>query len=268
MRERAGGRSPSRRPVTSSLPAMAAGGWLVLCSVADPSALWVYERLRARGRATVSLVLVESLAAGDVRWDHRVDDGGATLVLSGADGARLDGRRIRAVLNRVLTAPLQAVALAELADRDYVTNELAAFAPSWLRALSATVINQPNPHGLTGRWRAPLEWRVLASRAGLPTAAMRIASDDGADPQSVGLDEPSSWVLAVDGRVLDAGAPPALHAAVARLSRRVDVRVLGLRFRGADAAAAGWRLMDASSSPDLSLAGESGVAALEQALST
>jgi hypothetical protein len=115
---------------------------------------------------------------------------------------------------RVLAAPLQAVALAELEDRDYVTNELAAFAPSWLRALSATVINEPNPHGLAGRWRPPLEWRVLASLAGMPTAALRIASDDGADPQSVGLDEPSS------------------------------------------------------PSPDLSLAGEPGVAALEQALST
>jgi hypothetical protein len=102
----------------------------------------------------------------------------------------------------------------------------------------------------------------------MPTAALRIASDDGADPQSVGLDEPSSWLLAVDGCLLHAGAPPALHAAVARLSRRVDARVLGLRFCGADPAAAGWRLMDASPSPDLSLAGEPGVAALEQALST
>jgi hypothetical protein len=253
--------------MTSSVPAMAPGGWLVLCSAADPSALWVYERLRARGRAAVSLMLVESLAAGEVRWDHRVDSEGATLVVTGAGGARLDGRRVRAVLNRVLTAPLQAVALAEREDRDYATHELTAFAASWLRALSATVINQPDPRGTAGRIRPPLEWRVLAARAGMPTAAMRIASDDGADPQSVGLDEASCWVLAIDGRVLHAGAPAALHTAVARLGRHVHARVLGLRFCGADPAAAGWRLMDASPSPDLSLAGERGVAALEQALS-
>jgi hypothetical protein len=246
---------------------MAPGGWLVLCSVADPSALWVYERLRARRRAAVSLMLVESLAAADVRWDHRVDSEGATLVISGADGARLDGRRVGAVLNRVLTAPLQAVALAEHADREYIIAELAAFAPSWLRALSATVINQPDPRGTAGRIRPPLEWRVLAARAGMAAAATRIASDDGADPHSAGLYEPGCWVLAIDGRVLHAGAPAALHAAVARLSRRVDARVLGLRFCGADPAAAGWRLMDASPCPDLSLAGEDGVAALEQALS-
>jgi hypothetical protein len=244
---------------------MAPGGWLVLCSVADPSALWVYERLRARRRAAVSLMLVESLAAADLRWDHRVDSEGATLVISGADGARLDGRRVGAVLNRVLTPPLQAVALAERADREYVTAELAAFAPSWLRALSATVINQPDPRGTAGRVRSPLEWRVLAARAGMPAAATRIASDDGADLH--GLDEPSRWVLAIEGRVLHAGAPAALHTAAARLSRRVDARVLGLRFCGAHPAAAGWRLMDASPSPDLSLAGEDGVAALEQALS-
>jgi hypothetical protein len=213
-------------------------------------------------------MLVESLAAGDVRWDHRVDDEGATLVVSGADGARLDGRHVGAVLNRVLTAPLRAVALAEREDRDYVSCELTAFASSWLRALSATVINPPDPRGTAGRVRPPLEWRVLAARAGMPAPATLIASDDGSDPHGVGLDEPGRWVLAIDGRVLHAGAPAALHAAVARLSRRVDARVLGLRFCGADPATGGWRLMDASPTPDLSLAGEGGVAALERALAT
>lgn len=107
---------------------------------------------------------------------------------------------------------------------------------------------------------------MLAARAGMPTAAMRITSDDPADTQSAGLDEPSRWMLAIDGRVLHAGAPAALHAAAARLSRRVDARVLGLRFCGTDPAACGWRLMDASPTPDLARAGEDGVAALEQAL--
>lgn len=247
---------------------MAPGGWLVLCSAADASAVWVYERLRARGRAAVALLVVESLAAGDVRWEHRVDDAGATLALTGADGSRIDGRAVGAVLNRLMAAPMAAVARAEPEDREYAASELTAFAASWLRALSVTIVNRPNPQGLAGRWRSPLEWRVLAGRAGVPTAALRIGSDNGADAHSAGDDEPSRWVLAVDGRVLHAGAPAALHRAVGHLSRSADARVLGLRFRGADPAAGGWRLLEATAQPDLSIAGDAGVAALERALST
>jgi hypothetical protein len=43
-------------------------------------------------------------------------------------------------------------------------------------------------------------------------------------------------------------------------------RLLGLRFEGADSARAGWRFVDATPYPDLSLAGEAGVAAIEAAL--
>jgi hypothetical protein len=250
--------------VTTSAPA----SWLVLCSVADPSALWVYERLRVRMRAAVSLLLVESLAAPAVRWEHRVDDAGATLALDTVDGTRIESAGIGAVLNRLVAAPLALVELAEPEDREYARSELTAFAASWLCVLSATVVNRPSPQGLAGRWRPPLEWRVLAALAGVATAPLRMRSDDGSGTQVVDLDEPSTWVLAVDGRVLHDGVPLALQRAVARLSARVDARVLGLRFCGPDPAAAGWRLLDATPYPDLSLAGEIGVAAIERALST
>ncbi len=177
---------------------------------------------------------------------------------------RIEGHAVGAVLNRLMMAPLAALELADPADRDYAASELTAFASSWLRALSATIVNRPSPQGLAGRWRPALQWRVLAGRAGVPTAALDIASERPGARAHVG---PGTWVLAVDGRVLHSGAPTELHRAVGRLSRHVDARVLGLRFAGSDPAAEGWRVLDATLQPDLSLAGDAGVSALEQALS-
>jgi hypothetical protein len=244
------------------------GGWIVLCSAADASALWVYERLRARGRAPVSLLFVEALAHAAVRWEHRVGARDATLTLTTADGRRLCGADVGAVLNRLVSAPLAVVDAAEPEDRDYARSELTAFAASWLRTLSATVVNAPHPHGLCGRWRQPLEWRALAARAGLIAAPLRLASAGPDMPRPLGFgDEPgTTTLLAVDGRILHAGVPSAVQRASAHLGRLCATRILGLRFDGIDPARSGWRFLDATPYPHLSLAGDTGVAALEGAL--
>jgi hypothetical protein len=236
----------------------------VLCSAADASAVWVYERLRARGRAPVGLLFVEQLAHADVRWEHRVaGHGGASLTLTTGDGRTLRDADLDAVLNRLAAPPLAVLDYADREDREYARHELTAFAASWLRTLAATVVNAPDPHGLCGRWRPALEWRSLAARAGMPCAPLRLASEEPADPAG---DAPGTTALAVDGRLLLPGVPAALQQATARLGRLAATRVLGLRFDGADPARAGWRLHDATPYPDLSLAGEAGVAALEAAL--
>jgi hypothetical protein len=239
------------------------GGWLVLCSAADRSALWVYERLRARGRAPVSLLLIEDLGAGAVRWEHRVGTAGAATTITTADGRTLRSTDVEAVLNRMASPPLAALAAAEPDDLDYARNELSAFAAGWLRALSANVVNAPDPHGLCGRWRRPVQWRTLAAHAGMRCAQLRLAS---AEPDA--LEPPSATLLAVDGRILADGVPARLQGACARLSATSRTRILGLRFEGADPRAAGWRFVDATPYPDLSFAGEYGVCALEAALAT
>jgi hypothetical protein len=66
--------------------------------------------------------------------------------------------------------------------------------------------------------------------------------------------------------LLRTGASGAVQRACARLSALSSTRLLGLRFDGADPARVGWRLLDTAPHPDLSLAGEAGVAALEAAL--
>ena len=70
----------------------------------------------------------------------------------------------------------------------------------------------------------------------------------------------------VDGRILAAAVPAALQRACERLTGLAGTRILGLRFEGPDAAARGWRLLDATPYPDLSFAGEAGIGALEAAL--
>lgn len=244
------------------------GGWLVLCSAADASAVWVYEQLRSRGRVPVGLLFVEALAHGGVRWEHRVGARGAALTLTTGDGRTLRGCDVGAVLNRLAIPPFAVLDAAEPADREYARSELAAFAASWLRTLGVTVLNAPDPHGLCGRWRQPLEWRWLAVRAGMPSVPLRLVSADaGGAPLHAGNgDGPSTTVLAVDGHILHSGVGSELQRACARLCALSRTRVLGLRFDGADPARAGWRLLDATPFPDLSLAGDTGIAALAEAL--
>lgn len=238
-----------------------------MCSAADASAVWVYQRLRARGRAPVGLLFVETLAGAAVRWEHRVGERGVALTLTTADGDVLRGADIGAALNRVAAAPLAVLAAADPADREYARSELSAFAASWLRSLSATVLNDPDPHGLCGRWRRPLEWRALGARAGMRCAPLVL---DSAEPDSVRRadvgDGPTVTVLAVDGRMLHSGVPAELQRSCARLTELSGARVLGLRFAGIDPRRGGWSFLDATPYPDLSLAGEAGVAALEAAL--
>lgn len=247
---------------------MPPSGWLVLCSAADASALWAYERLRARGRAAIELLLVEALAGAAVRWEHRVGAAGASLTLTTGDGRVVRGADVGAALNRVASAPLAMLGAVEPPDRDYARNEISAFAASWLRVLAANVVNAPDPHGYCGRWRQPLEWRCLAARAGMPTAPLRLASEGPDAPPAAGElgDAPSTMLLAVDGRLLHAAVPAAVQRAYGELSRLARTRILGVRFDGTDPARGGWRLLDATPYPDLSLAGEAGVVAIEAAL--
>ena len=203
-----------------------------------------------------------------MRWEHRVGARGATLTLTTGDGRVLRGADVGAALNRLVSPPLAVLNAVEPGDREYARNELTAFAASWLGSLSTTVINEPNPHGLCGRWRQALEWRSLAARAGMNCVPLLLASaePDGAlQPPGTG-ESASVTMLAVDGRILYAGVPAALQRACERLTRLCVTRVLGLRFDGADPARGGWRFLDATPYPDLAFAGEAGVAALEAAL--
>ncbi|MBV9366478.1 MAG: hypothetical protein JO286_14785 [Solirubrobacterales bacterium] len=239
--------------------------WLIVCSSVDHSALWMHERLQARARAPAALLLVEGLADVRIRWRHAVGRSGTSVTLRLPDGNEVSSAELRGVVNRLVTAPLVLLDAVEPEDRDYATNELTAFTASWLHALAPTVINAPTPHGLVGRWRLPLEWRVLGRRSGLRTPDLHLTCTAPGDVLSES-DQPSTTLLAIDGHVFDQRASSSVQRAVARFSAMAETRVLGLRFEGEDPSANGWSLLDATPYPDLTLAGDAGVEALEQAL--
>lgn len=241
---------------------------VVVAHLYDVSAQWAAERLRARSGRRVELVLVEALGGADMGWRQELGDGGVRTVIRLADGPRLETGKVTAVLNRMLEPPVAMLAAAVDGDDAYARSELTSFAVSWMRGLAPVVVNQPTPQGLSGRWRAPLAWRSLALEAGLEAEPGVFDSRDPppqpsfAEPNG----EPTTTVLTIGGRMLMSAVPREVRSAARRLVKLAETPILGLRFAGADPRREGWRLLDANPHPDLSLAGETGIAALEKQL--
>jgi hypothetical protein len=234
---------------------------VVLCHSYDASALWAFERLRARGRR-VELVLVESLGSDGTSWRHELGGDRASTEIGLGDGRRLRSGEVTAVLNRMLQPPPAPVAAAVPDDAEYVRNELTAFAASWIRTLAPRVVNEPTPQGLAGRWRAPVHWRILALEAGLPAAPLELDSRHP-PPLVYGVDGEASTMVPTIGGEPFADMPAAVREAARRFAALAETPLLGLRFAGADPGRAGWRLLDATPYPDLMSAGEAGIDALE-----
>jgi hypothetical protein len=237
--------------------------WIVLAHGWDESALWVFEGLRSRARSEVRLVLVEELDPMVGAWTHRVGDHGSHTTLAMTSGQRLRSEGVRGVLNRVMSAPPRWLAeVAQTADGRYGQIESTAFAMSWIRSLAPLVVNPPTARGLCGAWRSPFQWRVLASRAGLPVVPLRRSSDDVAAAED-SVCPSASTILSIDGQLQHDGAPAGIRAAARRLAVLSQTMILGLRFLGADPALDGWRLLDATPQPDLRAAGARSLIALE-----
>jgi hypothetical protein len=238
--------------------------WMVLAHSFDESALWMFQRLHSRARHEVKLVLVEALEPAETTWAHRVGQAGGCIDVQLRDGRRLETMTAGAVLNRLTWPALALAVAAPPVDATYAQSEARAFAMSWIRSLASVVVNAPTSQGLCGRWRPTLHWRILGSQAGLPVAPLQMSSAGQNSDNDVPSD--STMVLTVGGELLWRGAPTAIRKGVRRLAEMSETPILGLRFVGADPAAADWRLLDATPQPDLRIAGERGVAALEELL--
>jgi hypothetical protein len=256
---------------------------LVLCEEADQSALWAAEAMRRRGKA-LAVVTGADLAAAE-RWEHTVGAAGADCELRLAGGARLRGRDVAAVFNRLAFVPSAWQRRFGGPDRDYALLEMHAFYLSWLHALPGPKLNAPTPQGLCGNQRHPSAWTALAARAGLPVRPFRQTSDD--DPsliwQTAGWNntswQGSSWDAAtaptanahatlhvIGDRVIGPGVLADRHgAACRRLAQLAGVMLLGIDF--APAVDGSWQMTRASLLPDLISGGEALADALTAALS-
>ncbi|MDC2959275.1 hypothetical protein PO587_33065 [Streptomyces gilvifuscus] len=231
--------------------------WLVLCDDGDEAARWAYEGLRERGLAPLEFVLGRHLVHAP-RSAHRVETGGADFEVALPDGRTLVSGAVEGVLNRLDWAPVGDIFFATAADTLYAREELSALVLSWLESIVPVMVNRPSPYGLSGAWRSAAEWAVLAARAGLPVAPVRLGEDGvtGADTDVVVLGE---QVFGDAG-----GAAGPLAPACVRLARAAGAELLGVNVRAGGGA--GPRFAGASVLPDLRIGGDTLLDALHRRL--
>ena len=153
-------------------------------------------------------------------------------------------------------------------DRQYGLQELSALVMSWLASLPAPTLNPPDTRGLSGAWRSPAEWAVLAGEAGL--AAAPVVFDSAAEPAggigwyAMGPYGPFVEDVIVVGEAVFSGAdlPPSAVDACRRLAASSSTPMLGDRVRRRwDGAGLGVTPL-----PDLRAGGDAAIEAVAEAL--
>lgn len=239
--------------------------WVVLCEPNDSPALWACRGLSERGIAPLEIITGDELLYGP-RWRHRIGRGGAGIDITLSGGRKIRGSAVSGALNRLVSAPAPDL-LAVPADRDYAAQEFFALFMSWLHCLPGTVLNRPTPQGLSGYWRHPSEWAILAARAGLRTLPYRMTSrevapdlwPDGSPPDGV------RNVIVVEDRVIGAPPLPDVVAGCRRLAELSRTGLLGIDLvRDPDGS---WVFAGATPQPDLRSGGAPLLDALAMALS-
>lgn len=236
---------------------------LVFCEIADLSALWVANRLRARG---VIVDVISAAALGSaLRWEHRLTSAGeASVVLDLGDGRTLSSFQPVGVLNRLTYVPAERLDRVAGPDRDYAVQEMNALFLSWLNALPGPVVNRASPQGLGGAWRHRSSWIALAGEVGLPTARYRQSCAD--DPVAEWSAPPTLVTLfAVGERVVaPPGTSPELKAGCLRLAKAARETLLGIDMAPGEGSRL--QVVNASAVPDLMRGGEPVVDALREVL--
>jgi hypothetical protein len=243
--------------------------YLVLGPPDDPSALWAYQGLEARGLEPLEWVSSEMLVGAE-RWEHRLGAQGVSLEVTLADGRTIHSDAIRGVFNRLKSVPTEGLLSAHPADHDYAAQELAAFFLSWLNALPPPVLNRPTPEGLSGAWRHRPEWMYLAQRAGLPTSRYRQSNRAAPDPSGgygrlVPPSTPAETVLVLADHVIGTPLSPDLQNGCRRLARLAHTALLGIEF-AAGPPGCPWTFAGATPVPDLRLGGKALLDALAAVL--
>ncbi|MGW2746592.1 hypothetical protein [Streptomyces sp. NPDC001450] len=201
--------------------------WLVLCAPDDHAALWAYMGLRTRGLQPLELVTSEALILAP-RCAHYVEEGRAAFDITLPDGRTLRSEDVKGVLNRLPEVPAGlASADGSSADAHYALTEIGALLLSWLACVAPVAVNRPSARGLSGAWRSPAEWTVLASRAGLPVTPLSLPG--GADRSAVSA--PPRTVIVFREHVFASEGVAELADGCRRLALLADTALLGIEFR-------------------------------------
>jgi hypothetical protein len=229
--------------------------WLIIAPSTDTSALWAFDGLKAAGLAPLEFVSAEALGSARY-WEHRLGTGGVSVKFVLEDGRTFCNSRVRGVLNRLVSAPLESVACAARCDRDYAVHETLALYLSWMHSLPGPLLNRPTPQGLCGRWRHSSEWVWLAGRAGLRVETYR---QRGSDPVDLGYkslapcNKPVLSAIVCGRQVFGAQFPPDVQAGCIRLAELSETDLLGIEFYSGPRHA--WTFAHATPLPDLRIGG-------------
>ncbi|WNG39411.1 hypothetical protein F0U60_41325 [Archangium minus] len=224
--------------------------WLILCNLGDPSALWAYQGLKARGLSPLELISAEELMYSP-RWRYHLSSRGASFELDLPSHRRLHSEDVQGVLNRLGMLPTEHLLAASPVDRDYAAQELGAFIASWLQSLPGRVINRPSALALAGRYRHPSEWTWLASRAGLPVVSFHQSSEDNGalrgqpGPALLGY----QGLLVLEGELFGPPVPATIREGSIQLATLARTSLLGLSF--ANNGVEPWVFTGATPLPDL-----------------
>jgi hypothetical protein len=230
--------------------------WVVLCDPADHAALWAYAGLRDRGLTPLRLVSPQALVCST--WSaHRIETRSADFEIRMPDGDRLASSDIRGLLNRLSAVPTGHIVFSAESERRYASEEINALVLSWLACIGPAAVNRPSPRGIGGAWRSPAEWSVLAARAGLPTAPLRLSSHGVNAARAIAA---TRSLIVLGDRVFGGELPPNIAHACTRLARLADADLLGIELH----VDRGQRLLfgGASPLPDLRLGGRAFIDAL------
>lgn len=243
--------------------------WLGLCERHDHAALWALVGLQRRGLAPLVVVTPEALVHSR-RLAHEIRSGRPHVRFTLPDGREVHSNEVRGVLNRWRVLPLDHLQAAAAADAAYAAQEIQATVLSLLAGFGEHAVNAPSPQGLAGAERTPLEWALLAGRAGFDTVPVQMTSAAAWAPLAARRPVMSLVVLddvvhAAGGRGASAAVlPVALRASCVALRRLAGVRLLGIDLQCR--ADAGWVFRAATPTPDLRVGGEPLLDALVAAL--
>ena len=202
----------------------------VVLVLADDSDATAARFVNSRHAAGARLLRPADLSQAG--WTYQV--GSVDNALACVAGERIEARRIRGVLSRLVAVTEHHLPQVDAADRAYVAAEMGAFLIAWLSALPCPVVNRPVPPSLAGPSWHWAQWAQLASRLGLAVAPLHCSVRPGIDDEADGTAAPPTAAppLRVDvmGDVAVNPPRPALADQALRLARAAGVSQLGLWF--------------------------------------